>query len=449
MRILASALLAVSCCSWLAAQGPESSAGSQESASQPARPPAEPQVTEPETEPEPQPPFDVRTKDRLTGEWGGGRTWLEERGITFDLSMTHIYQHNARGGLRTRNGHRVSGSYDLELTLDFAALGLWPGGTLYAVGEGSWDDGVSDRGFIGDIFGVNGDAGGDREIDLTEIWYEHEFLEGKFRVRLGRLDLGVDFETNAFANDETAQFLNNALINSGNVPLPDIGHGIQFVATPCDWFYFGAGVADAQADATKTGFKSAYHGRDDFFSIYEFGLTPTFETSWGELPGTYRFGVWYDPQPKESIFNDLGGRRRPRIETDDVGFYTSIDQIVFRENPDEMGDEQGLGLFARYAFAHADVNEIEHFWSVGGQYQGLIPSRDDDVLGFGVAQGVLSRNLRETGADPHRETVLELYYSVQILPWLNVSPDFQWILRPGGENGRDAFVAGLRLQMSF
>jgi carbohydrate-selective porin OprB len=71
------------------------------------------------------------------------------------------------------------------------------------------------------------------------------------------------------------------------------------------------------------------------------------------------------------------------------------------------------------------------------------------VLAVGVAQGVLSEAMRSAGYDPHRETALELYYNIRLLPWLWLTPDFQWILRPGGEDGRDAFVAGLRLQAAF
>ncbi len=235
--------------------------------------------------------YDVLQTERLTGDWWATRAALEERGFTIDLGMTTGYQHNARGGVQTKNAHRVSGSYDLELTLDVGALQLWEGGTVYALAGGSWDEGVSDRGYVGDYFGVNGDAGGDRAIDLSELWYEHVFFDERLRVRAGKIDLSVDFDTNAFANDETAQFLNNALIVSGNLPYPDPGHGVQFVATPCDWFYFGAGVADAEADVRETGFRTAYHGRSDFFSMYEFGLTPRFSTAWGELPGNYRFGL--------------------------------------------------------------------------------------------------------------------------------------------------------------
>lgn len=416
----------------------------------PAAPEADQATAEAASEQVSETPFDIFHSERLTGDWWGGRTWLEDRGVTLSLSMTNIYQENVSGGLRTRNAHRVSGSYDLELLLDTGAMKLWPGGTFYAYAEGSWDDGVSGRGYVGDLFGVNADAAGAQEIQLSELWYEHRFLDDKLRVRLGKLDLTVDFDTNAFANDETSQFLNLGLCNAANLPFPDRGHGIQFVATPFEWLYFGAGVADADARAITSGFDTAYHGPANFFSIYEFGLTPVFETGWGKLPGNYRLGLWYDPQPKEEFFNDLGGRLRTvPVKRDDVGLYMSFDQVVWRENVAVEEDEQGLGLFFRYAYAHGDVNVIENFWSVGGQYRGLVPTRDDDVLAFGVAQGILSERLRLAGGDPHRETALELYYNIQLLPWLTLTPDFQWILCPGGENGRDACVIGARLQVAF
>jgi porin len=386
--------------------------------------------------------------ERLSGDWGGVRPRLEENGITVDLSLTTIFQQNVRGGLRTRNAHSVSGSYDLEVTLDFGRMKLWPGGQFYALAEGSWDEGISRH--VGDLFGVNTDAAGDRSIDVTELWYEQALFDQKLRVRFGKLDLAVDFDTNAAANDETSQFLNYGLGQTANIPFPQRGQGIQFVASPAEWFYFGAAVADAEASDHTAGFRSTYHGLDDFFSIYEFGFAPAPRTGWGVLTGNYRFGLWYDPRPKPRFFNDLGGRLRTvPLKRDDTGFYVSWDQVIFRENPQDESDEQGLSLFGRYGYAHADVNAVEHFWSVGAQYLGLVPTRDEDVLAIGVAQGVLSEQLRREGADPHRETAIEVYYRCQVLPWLSVSPDFQWILRPGGENGRDAFVAGLRLQISF
>ncbi|MBN1491198.1 MAG: carbohydrate porin [Phycisphaerae bacterium] len=392
-------------------------------------------------------PFDVINNDRLTGDWWGARTWLEERGIEFGLSMTSYYQHNVHGGVQTHNGHRITGSVDYELTLDFETMGLWNGGILYVGAESSWADGISDR--VGDWFGVNGDAAGDEAIVVPELWYEQMFFDGKARVRVGKMDVTADFDTNAYANDETAQFLNAALINVGNAPFPDVGLGAQLVVQPWDWFYFGIVAADAQADGRETGLNTTFHDEDHFFGMMEFGFLPVWDTPWGELPGGYRFLIWYDPQPKAKFFNDLGGRRRTvPMKRDDVGFVFNMDQMLFKERPDDAADSQGLGLFFRYGYAHQDVNEVEHFWSIGAQYQGLIPTRDDDVLGFGFAQGILSDPLHDLDGG-HRESVYELYYNAYVLPWLSVTPDLQYIVNPGMGDGNDAFVMGCRVQMSF
>lgn len=400
-------------------------------------------------QPAPEKPFDLLNNTRLTGDWWGGRRRLKDRGIEFGLSLTTVYQHNAHGGLQTHNGHRTAGSADYELTLDSEGLGLWKGGTLYVAAESSWNNDLADR--VGNLFGTNFDAVGDSAIVVNELWYEHKLLDGKARFRLGKMYSPNDFDTNAYANDETAQFLNPALVNTGNLPFPDYGVGAQVVVQPTDWFYAGILVADAQTNHRQTGLNTTFHDEDYFFSAAEFGFQPVWETPGGKLPGGYRFGLWYDPQPKEEFFDDLDGEiETAPLKRDDVGFYVSLDQLVLKENPRDDADAQGLGVFARYGYAHAEVNEVENFWSVGGQYQGLIPTRDDDVLAFGVAQGLLSERMKRQGDTPHRETVLELYYRLTLTPWLALTPDFQWVLDPGGMGiGRDAFVAGLRLQASF
>jgi carbohydrate-selective porin OprB len=395
-------------------------------------------------------PFDLFTTDRLAGDMWGARSWLEGRGIEFSLGLTSIYQHNTRGGLDTHNGHRISGSADWELTLDFEKMGLVPGGVLYVLAEQSWDDGISPN-KVGDLIGVNYDAAGDRSVDVWELWYEQTLLDGKVRLRVGKIDLTSDFDTNAYANDETAQFLNVGLGNTANIPFADRGLGLILTVQPADWLYASLGAVDAQADFRETGFRTAFHGKDYFFGMLEIGLTPVLATGWGKLPGGYRFGMWYDPQPKEEFFEDPDGDETEiPVRRDDVGFYFSMDQLIVKELRDDDADTQGLGLFFRYGFAHEEVNTIEHFWSIGAQYQGLIPTRDKDVIAFGVAQGILSDKMTLLDLNPDRETVYEVYYNVEVFPWLHVTPDVQWITNPGGLGELDnAFVAGLRVQMLF
>ena len=47
------------------------------------------------------------------------------------------------------------------------------------------------------------------------------------------------------------------------------------------------------------------------------------------------------------------------------------------------------------------------------------------------------------------EQGIELYYNIEVAPWLHISPDIQYIIDPGGGAYDDALVCGIRVQMSF
>ncbi len=395
-------------------------------------------------------PLDILHHQQLTGDWLGTRKWLGDKGIEFGLSLTTVYMQNYRGGLSTDNGHDVTGSVDYELLLDLEKLGLGKGGTLYMFAESSWNDDIGiDK--VGNLFGVNGDAYlGDYPFQVSELWYQQALFDQKVWLKAGKMDVTIDFDTNAYANDETTQFLNPALVNTAG-GIPDYGQGAMIALTPVDWFYAQAAIADAQADGRETGFNTFYHDQCYTFSIFEFGFLPVWETPLGELPGGYRFELWYDPQPRPVFINahEEETPLRLRTQTDNLVFVFNMDQMLFKERPAEAEDAQGLGVFFRYAHARDDTTLLDDFWSVGAQYQGLIPTRDDDVLGFGFAQGIVGNRAHALGLGD-RESIYELYYNIALFPWLNVTPDFQWIHQPGGsESVRNSFVAGLRLQMTF
>jgi len=375
---------------------------------------------------------------------------LTNKGIEIGLGVTSIYQQNVRGGIsKHRRTGRITGSYDLELSADLQKLLGIEGGSLYMLTEGSFSDGI-DGPSVGSFFGVNGDARGDRSMDITELWYEQVFADETIRLRIGKMDLTggfehrgcpVSFDCVTYANDETIQFLNNALINNPTIPFPEYGLGAAVHYAPTDFWYVSAAVADAQADVRETGFRTTFYNEDYFLYIFETGVTPQLESVNGPLQGAYRAGLWNDPQPK--AHSDATENYR-----DDVGFYLSCDQMLAKENA-EPEDSQGLGTFFRYGYANSKRNDITNFWSAGFQYQGLLEGRDDDVLGVGFAHGVFSDMASSTYPEDY-ENVLELYYNAQISPWLNVSPSIQYIVNPGGTKGTsDAVVLGLRLQMRF
>ena len=120
--------------------------------------------------------------------------------------------------------------------------------------------------------------------------------------------------------------------------------------------------------------------------------------------------------------------------------------MLIKEN-DNSQDSQGLGAFFRYGYANSKRNDIANFWSIGFQYQSLFEERDDDVLGVGFAQGIFSDDASTTYTDDY-ESALELYYSAEVTPWLNISPSVQYIANPGGDKTvSDSVVLGVRALM--
>jgi porin len=380
---------------------------------------------------------------------------LAENGIELDVGVTNIYQQNLRGGLsKHRRAGRFSGSYDVELTLDAEKIFGFAGGSFFVHAEGSWSkSGGIDAPSVGSVFGVNGDGAGRRVLDITELWYEHSFMDETFLVRIGKMDLTggfecrgcpVSFDGSMFANDETSQFLNSALVNNPTIPFGDNGLGIAVHFSPDDFWYISAAAKDAQSDVRETGFRTAFHDEDYFLYIFETGITPALTSKNGPLQGAYRIGMWYDPQPKAS--SDRADAEN--FESDDTGFYTSCCQMLCKENSD-IEDSQGMGAFFRYGYAPSRNNDITQFWSFGLQYQGLFEGRDEDVLGVGFAHGTFSDSANVTYTDDY-EAVVEMYYNAGITPQLSISPSIQYVMNPGGNDSvSDAVVLGFRAQLTF
>lgn len=386
--------------------------------------------------------------ESFTDEYAAFREQLGEQGIDLNLGYTQIYQINTHGGRSThRRSGRFSGSYDVELEADLQKLLGLEDSRLYMLIEGGYSDGI-DPASVGSAFGVNDDAIGYEAMQVSELWYETLLPEYGLTLRAGKIDLTGGFECrgcpgpfdgNAYANDETTQFLNGALVNNPAIPFPDYGLAVIAHYNPVQWWYASVGAADAQADARETGFNTAFHDEDYFFYIAETGITPQLDSSRGPLQGAYRLGVWYDPRDKAEF--DTG-----RTQRDDTGFYASCGQMLYKENAD-LRDNQGLGAFARFGWADSEVNELTNFYSFGLQYEGLFEGRSEDVIAAGFAQGVFSD---EAGFAEDYESVVEVYYNAAVTTSLNVTPSLQYVTNPGGQAGTsDAVIAAVRAQMTF
>ena len=110
--------------------------------------------------------------------------------------------------------------------------------------------------------------------------------------------------------------------------------------------------------------------------------------------------------------------------------------------PDPKG-AQALGVFARVMAAPPDRNLVSFSADAGMTLAAPLPGRDSDTAGIGFGVAKVSGNASALDRDtalysgtnyPVRtvETFFEVTYQYQIVPWWQVQPDFQYVLRPSG-----------------
>jgi porin len=120
-------------------------------------------------------------------------------------------------------------------------------------------------------------------------------------------------------------------------------------------------------------------------------------------------------------------------------------QMIYRDG--EAGSQKGLTVWGETAVApKSSVNTMPYFVGAGLSYQGLIPSRDNDIASAGVIYGTFSRHVPQTTA----ETVIEVNYQVTLSRWLSITPDIQYVNRPSGSSAiKNALVLGTQVAIVF
>ena len=88
------------------------------------------------------------------------------------------------------------------------------------------------------------------EVNVREAWLRTELFSQKLALSAGRLDLTNYFDRNVVANDETTQFVSDALVNNPVLVLPTNGTGVVGLFDPKNGWTFKAGFQQTNSDAT-------------------------------------------------------------------------------------------------------------------------------------------------------------------------------------------------------
>jgi len=89
-------------------------------------------------------------------------------------------------------------------------------------------------------------------------------------------------------------------------------------------------------------------------------------------------------------------------------------------------------------FANSKINRFASYTGFGLVYDGLIPGRDGDQFGLafaGAHNGNEYKSLfsNSKGSITGSEWNIEITYSFSLFPWLNIQPDFQYIINSNSD----------------
>lgn len=366
--------------------------------------------------------------DYATGNWFGLRSNLEEHGVTFGSSLLYSPFGKTRGGMvDTRKGAGYT-LFNLDVTLDTEKMGLWKGGTFYMLYQNKRGSGLSED-YMGDYMVLDGwDF---REMNqLSEVWYQHVFFDEKARIKFGKQDANADF---CYLNSGF-DFMNTAFSIMPTVPIPtypDPTFGFMAEISPKEWLSVRNGV---------------YHKDGAAFDIAEIEV----KTKIKNLPGRYFTGGWAYSGATEVDTEDLDINGDPITNTYDrnFGWYAAFEQMLYKEKPEDEEDAQGLTLFGQVGLEPSARNDIDKYFGAGLHYKGLIPKRDEDIAGVGVAVANFSRRLDSLYGMQGQETAVECFYRYNVTPWFYLQPDVQFIMNPSGSYPSSCAI-GLRSVFTF
>lgn len=402
----------------------------------------------------------------LTGDWLGLRSRLQESGIAFAGRSTH-FAFGVDGGINAPappplglgDTFKYTGRGEYDLNFDLEKFGGLPYGKLLVRAEHWYGDYGNVSGRVGSFAPAVFPAAlpfapNDPGVPYITNFVVTQPLSEELVAFAGKKDvLGAADQDEFAGGDGTEQFVNQALIANPafllGLPYTSFTAG---VAMPRSWGMMSAFVYDPQ-DRTRDFFRL-----DDLFSKGVIvGGEVKVNTSFFDKPGDQHVGaIW-----KHVDLTDLAfSAAPPGVYPEPVvpGFATKPDSYTIYYGFDQflrVYDEQsrlGWGLFGRASISDGNPTPVRYFLSGGIGGDSVLRSGRRDRFGIGWYYVGASDEFGPAPVallNPQDGTGVELFYNFQITPWLNVTPDVQF-LRPGARAiSEDAVVYGVRANMTL
>lgn len=338
-----------------------------------------------------------------------------------------------------RQGTDYAGELNFGATIDMEKMAGIQGGSFHVLFTQRHGNNLAAQ-TMNNSVSVQEIYGGGQTFQLTEFTYEQKFLNDMADFEAGRTDVGDSFDISSLYCD----FQSNALC--GNPPgmgkmVPGVSFypvavwGGRLLLTPTPNIYFKVGAYQSNGENP-----DAHHG-------FYFG---TADSTGYVLPMELGY-KWKTPGALANNRYDVGAlisrntysapQYSPFAQDTAATIYAQAQQMVYQTEPNSP---RGIYLFGEAMVGASGGKQITNLQAEGGMvWEGPFASRPNDNIGVAVS-GIRYNNrylnylygirTAEGGTDyPNRNLIMtEVHYAIQFNKWLNIMPNFQYVINPDG-----------------
>jgi porin len=411
----------------------------------------------------------------MTGDWGGARTDLINKGYDFTLEYVAEGASNLDGGYNDDTTARYSHQFALGAKLDLEKIFGWKDAEFkLAITERSGRNISNDR--IGDpragTFSSSQEVWGRGQTwRLTQLWVKQKYFDGKLDIKAGYFGEGEDFNTFpcefqnlAFCGSQVGNWVGGIWYNW---PVSQAAIRVKYNITPEVYAQIGAYNQNPSQLETGNGFKLSGSGTEGTIIPVEVVWSPTVN----QLPGEYRVGYYFSTAKASDVYENEAGQPAAsaggdyKSHSSKSGYWFVAQQQLTDHNGDKS---RGLNIAANATFHDKDTNVVDNYQQLMLTYKGPFNARPKDDMGIGIARIHVNEDAQRNaklintvnGIDDYdnpsfrpiqdTEYNAEINYGFHVTNWLTVRPNLQYIVHPGGVNQvDDALVAGLKIQSAF
>jgi porin len=384
----------------------------------------------------------------LFGDWGGERTRLEERGVSFDFQYVSDSLWNLKSVQPERfaSWNRFRGTMDIDL----AKLTGWH--DLYFHATALWQGGGNLGTYLGLLTSPSGMSSGNA-CRLDSWWIEKRWLSERLTVRVGQF-AGQDFYgaqhyAASFIFEPMGYALGNLFTDFESFDPPSTP-ALEVRVVPIQNFYLKSMVLAAVSSPysqNPTGLVPQFNGTP--MSVSEIGFTPgekassvrafdNVETRKG-YSGLYQFGASYNP-------GKFASPTSAKPQRGNYLLYWMASQALWRVDPN--GDKGLDGTFA-YDWSPGSVNRNNTLLTAGLRFNEPLRVHIHNTMSLGYVRNSLSSQFLPPGTPAWKtEEGVEFNALLDVLPMLLLQPVIQYYANVGG-GAQHAVVFGFRTKIEF